>query len=269
MNYSEKFKEALAEVDDAVSTHLLTLEGTEQDVDDVDISNTDGFVSFIREGKDTKNKIKAGRFVSKFTDQFTAREIELFVNKFKSLGKFHKIKDKFYLGQGEDFEFAYSVDNYVERTGSLGGSCMNNVGDGRLKLYSANDKKIKILILKDDAGKVLGRAVIWKNAFIREGESAEDRNNGDSMKVTIMDRPYTTKDFYTNIFDKYATEQGWYIRRGGLSFQRPDGEMVKCRVKVNLKDFQYGNYPYLDTMRSVSKKGTISNKRWKDEIRFY
>ena len=31
MNYSEKFKEALGEIDDVVSTHLLTLEGTEQD----------------------------------------------------------------------------------------------------------------------------------------------------------------------------------------------------------------------------------------------
>lgn len=271
MNFSEKFKNSLTKIGDDVSSYLLTLDGTEQEVDNVDFSSRDGYVSYNRPGRDVKIRIKAGRFVTMFTDRFNARQIELFVNEYKSIGEYNKIKDRIILGSGEeDFEIAYTTDNYAERSGSLGGSCMNNVGRNRLKLYADNPRKIKILMLKDDDGMILARAVVWKNAFIREGESAEDRNNSETFKKTIMDRVYSTRDHYINIFNQYATEKGWYIRHGGgLRFKRPDGQEVNCRVKVNLKEFEFGNYPYLDTLKSVSKKGTISNKRWKDDVRFH
>lgn len=270
MNFSEKFKNTLIEIGDDISSYLLTLEGSDQEIDNIDFSNRDGYVSFNKNGRDIKTRIKVGRFVSMFTDTYSAREIELFVNKYKSIGEYNKIKGNMTLGSGSDFIFAYTVDNYSERSGSLGGSCMNNAEDVRLKLYSDNPRKIKILMLKDDEGKILARAVVWKNAFIREGESAEDRNNSETFKKTVMDRVYSTKDYYINIFNQYASEKGWYIRYGGgLSFKRPDGQEVNCRVKVNLKEFEFGNYPYLDTMRSVSKKGTISNKTWKADVRFH
>lgn len=269
MNFSDKFKEVLIEINDDISSFLLTLEGTEQEIENVDLSSREGYITYTR--SENKTRIKSGRFVSMLSGdgQYSAREIELFVNKFKSISEYNRIKANFVLGEGEDFEFAYNTENYQDRTGSLNGSCMNNVGLDRLKLYVDNPTKIKILMLKDNDGKLLGRSVIWKNAFIREGESAEDRNNSETFKNTIVDRIYTTQDYYINIFEKYASEKGWYVRQGGLDFKRPDGEVSKCRVKCNLKEFEFGNYPYLDTMRSVSKNGTISNKRWKGEVRFY
>jgi len=271
MNYSDNLIKVLLEINDEVSTFLMTLNGTDQqDIDLVDLSEKEGYITFNKIGRETRTEIKSGRFVSMLTDQFTARVIELFFNQFKSIGEYNKIKSNFVIGSGEDFGFAYNTENYSERTGSLSGSCMNNVGLGRLKLYADNPLKIKILMLKDDDGKLLGRAILWRNAFLREGETAEERNNGASKKAWILDRVYSTKDYYADIFKKYATEMGWYYKCGNnMEFMRPDGIPVKCRVKINLKEFEFGNYPYLDTMRSVSKEGTISNKRWKGEVRFY
>ena len=147
---------------------------------------------------------------------------------------------------------------------------MNNIGDIRLKLYTDNPKKIKVLMLKDETGNILGRAIIWRNAFARIGESAEDRNNAETFKTWIMDRVYSTEDWIIDLFEKYARHKGWYTRTNNrFEFITPTNELVKMRVKINLTNFEFGGYPYLDTMRSVSKKGTISNKRWKDEVRFY
>ncbi|CAG7581196.1 MAG: hypothetical protein SLAVMIC_00722 [uncultured marine phage] len=271
MNYSEKLKDVLNEINDPVSQRLLELEGSEQDIDNVDISTKEGYISFNRDGREARTRIKAGRFVSTVAnEEFTPREIEVFFNQFKSIGEYHQIKDRFELGSGDDFEYCYTRENYAEQTGSLRGSCMTNVGAERLRLYMKNPKKIKILMLKDEDGGVLGRAIVWRNSFVREGESAEDRNNSETFKVNVMDRVYTTKDYLVHLFERYASEQGWYVKSGyNMEFKRPDGEQVKCRVKCNLKDYEYGNYPYLDTMRSISKKGTISNKRWKGEVRFY
>lgn len=274
MNFKENFIELLEKIDNPISDLLLNKDNhdIDEDIDNIDVSSKEGYVSFNRNGSENKTRKKIGRFISMFDHEFTPREVEIFVNEYKSLSGYYKYVDMFELGSGEDFEFAYNMDNYHERTGSLGGSCMNNSGIDRLKLYASekNSKKIKILMLKNEEGKLLGRAVIWRNAFIREGETAEDRNNCEPFKGNVMDRVYSTKDYYINIFEKYAASKGWYVRRGGgLQFKKPDGTNVNCRVKLNLRDFRFGNYPYLDTMRSVSKKGTISNKRWKDQVRFY
>jgi len=272
MEFKEKFISILDKIESPISDFLLNTDNhdIDEEIDNIDVSSREGYVSFNRNGRDVKTRKKIGRFVSMFTDTFSARDIELFVNEYKSLSGFYKYIDRFELGSGDSFKEAYNIDCYAERSGSLGGSCMNNAAENRLKLYIANPKKVKVLMLRDEEGKVLGRAIVWRNAFLREGESAEDRNECEPFKKWVMDRVYSTKDYYINIFEKYASSKGWYIRHGGgLQFKRPDGEMVNCRVKINLKDFRFGNYPYLDTMRSVSKKGTISNKRWKDEVRFW
>lgn len=272
MNFTENFTELLTKIENPISDFLLNIDNHEidEDIDNIDVSSKEGYVSFNRNGRENKTRKKIGRFVSMFNHDFTARDIEIFVNEYKSLSGYYKYVDMFEMGSGEDFKFAYDVDNYDERSGSLGGSCMNNAGDDRLKLYLDNPKKIKILMLKNEEGKLLGRAIIWHRAFIREGETAEDRNNSESFKTNIMDRVYSTKDYYINVFEKYAASKGWYVRHGGgLQYKRPDGEIVNCRIKLNLREFRFGNYPYLDSLRSVSKKGTISNKRWKDTVRFY
>ena len=273
MEFKENFKELLSKIENPISDFLLDTDNhdIDENINNINVSSKEGYVSFNRNGRENKTRKKVGRFISMFRQEFTPREIEIFVNEFKSLSGYYKYVSMFELGSGNDFKFSYDPENYDERAGHLGGSCMNSADDRRLKLYVDNPKKIKILMLKTEEGKLLGRAVVWKNAFIREGESAEDRNNSETFKVNIVDRIYTTKDYYISVFEKYAASQGWYVRSGGggLSFKNADGENVNCRVKINLKDFRFGNYPYLDTMRSVSKKGTISNKRWKDDIRFY
>ena len=277
MNYTKKLVDVLTTIkeneNDRVCNFLLKLntKSNSEDISEVDISTTEGSVKYRVGDRRRWYNIKIGRFINKFTNDFTPRDIEIFVNSFKGNTKYETIKQSFEMGKGKDFIFSYTSENYAEHTGSLGGSCMNNRSVDSLKLYVSNPKKINILMLKNSEGKLLGRAIVWKDAFIRVGESAEDRNNAESFKGTVLDRPYTTKDHYIKAYEKYAKENGWFIRRGGLQFLDPEGNLVKCRIKVNLQKYKFAgsNYPYLDTMRSISKNGTISNKGWKQEVRFY
>jgi hypothetical protein len=269
MKYRAKIKTLLTEIkDNEISKYLLSLEGSKQEIDEIDISS-DGFISFKKNDKKNRNKIKAGRFISKFPNEYTARDIEIFVNLVKARAKYTELYGNFEMGSGEDVLFSYSIENYATMSGSLAGSCMNNVGENRLKLYKDNPKKVKVLMLKDNDGKLLGRCIVWKNSFISEGANAAERNEFDTLKATVLDRVYSTQDYIIDLFQKYALEHGYYFRMGGMSFINPSNERVSARIKTNLTNFEFSGYPYLDTMRSVSKKGTISNKMWKQDLRFY
>ena len=214
-------------------------------------------------------EMKIGRFINKIADNsFTPRDIELFVNEYKSiyavtLGGY---SDRITIGKGEDVKWSYETINYYDTTGSLGGSCMNNVEAIRLKIYSDNPRKVKIIMLKHENGKLLGRAILWDKSFIRVGDSADDRNSNESVKTGFLDRVYAVNESTENIIRLWARSKGYYVRMGGMSVITPDGRTSKARIKCKLKNLRYlGDRPYLDTMGNVSPNGTFSNKRWKDD----
>jgi hypothetical protein len=92
---------------------------------------------------------------------------------------------------------------------------------GFFSIYIDNPDVCKLLILKDVSGeKINGRALLWTDV--------------DGNKW--MDRVYCIKDSYMNLFNKWATDNGY-----------PDIHKSKKLCKVKVKNKDYGSYPYMDT----------------------
>src|SRR5690606_25207707 len=70
-----------------------------------------------------RSEIKIGKFINKlFNKEFSDKEIEDFVNLFKSEMK--KKTEVFEIVEGDDIEYWYNCDNYLNKKGNLGNSCM-------------------------------------------------------------------------------------------------------------------------------------------------
>lgn len=183
-----------------------------------------------------KTEIKVGRFINKFfPNTFTDKAIEDFVNKWKSTTPDNT---RFEVLKGLDIKDAYRSNYYYfadDSSNPLMNSCMND----ELKLieFYAFCPTVQVLILFNDEGYILGRALVWKDD--------EDR--------TIMDRVYYVfdKDYYK--FLRYAQKNGWYYKKrnisGGSTFIK-DGREVSLKSKVRVPDvfkFKDDGFPYMDT----------------------
>ena len=151
-------------------------------------------------------------------------KIEEFVNLYKAAIDGEDLTN-FELVSGEDIRKWYHENNYLERRGQLGNSCMryNNCQDF-LDIYVKNPEVCKLLILKavDNKDKIIGRALIWK---LKGGEY-------------YMDRIYTINDSDRLLFQDYAR-----INKIENSY---DGNS-SLDLEVKLGDHTYQKYPYMDT----------------------
>ena len=70
-----------------------------------------------------RNQIAIGRLVNKvFPGKYNSKQVEEFVNSFKAAVE--KSGEHFELVSGDDIAFWYNSDNYKEKSGTLGNSCM-------------------------------------------------------------------------------------------------------------------------------------------------
>lgn len=143
-------------------------------------------------------------------------------------------------------------------------SCMTGRSYPRFyKLISSRngDRKVKIAILKDNAGFIIGRALVWYNVEVAKIKGVCQKT---PLKITVMDRIYSvgdSSDFITIAFKKYAKENGWYHKyyqstEKNELFVNPEGEQIELAlvfqthynlfdIKETLKSFP--GFPYLDT----------------------
>ena len=182
--------------------------------------------------------------------EFTDRDFEVFVNLYKAT--IDKMNDKFsYIEvvRGGDIAHWYQAENYFQRSGTLGSSCMAGAPDSWLELYTANPE-VGLVIYKsiDDSDKIIGRALLWK---LKDGKE-------------FLDRVYTINDSDVQLFRDYAKENGWYSKYYNSSSNdnkayAPDGSTVTLDLIVNLTDASMDNFPYLDTLKYFSSvRKTIS-----------
>jgi hypothetical protein len=121
-----------------------------------------------------------------------------------------------------------------------------------------NPDTFSMLILKDDANKLRGRANIWQL------ESPEGR--------IYMDRIYSVNDFDVELFKDYAKQQGWLYKESqtyGWHNNIVDsrtGEIYKWDNMVLLTKIKkypgahYKYYPYLDTLSIYNREEhTLTN----------
>ena len=196
-----------------------------------------------------RNQIAIGRLVNKvFPGKYNSKQVEEFVNSFKAAVE--KSGEHFELVSGDDIAFWYNSDNYKEKSGTLGNSCMaqkRNI----FNIYVKNPDVCRLLILRED-DKILGRALIWKFKSIHSGIG--EKFEGVEY---FMDRQYTIKDSDVNKFRNFAKEQGWIYKTNNNhhSFTNItyNGNEINVDIDVQVDrfggDYDYQRYPYMDTFR--------------------
>ena len=214
--------------------------------------------------KTSRNPIKIGRLsraiLTAAKISFTDKDIENFTNLYKAT--FDSVKDnlnKFDIVKGNDISNWYHYENYKnegDAEGTLGSSCMTG-HPSFLKIYTKNEKKVRLLVLLED-GKICGRSLVWKL----------DKSPCDAEY--FMDRVYTNRDYEVNKFTQYAEKNGWLYKQSmtcgdswAVKFKYNRKEVLgEISVKI---DGKHPKYPYMDTLFCLNKdKDELSNvPSWK------
>ena len=193
----------------------------------------------------SRQEVKIGRAVRALLKaggkEFLDKDIEQFVNLYKST--IDRLNDKFSYFEvvsGSDIAYWYNHRNYFVRSGTLGNSCMSNVPDRYLEIYTANPNQCSLVIFKsqDDTEKIIGRALLWT---LRDGKK-------------FMDRIYVINDSDVQLFRDYAKENGWYSKyynNSGADTRAysPEGGTVDLNLRITLDKKDYNTFPYLDTLK--------------------
>lgn len=237
-----------------------------------DITDKDDLVSFTspRKVKDNTNiddiysgkrdEIKIGKIIKSLsndvyfqnrTGSITDKDIEDFVNIYKSISN---ITDKkFVIVNGDDIAKYYNSDKYFSKYGTLGSSCMKNVDQKFFRIYTENNKKVKLLLLLDDDDMVHGRALLWK------------LKKSPCDAKYFMDRVYTNKDSDLYKFINHAKENGFMYKENmnchvwdNIKFIY-DGKKIKGEIIVK-SEVDFKKTPFLDTLCFLNKeKDELSN----------
>lgn len=198
---------------------------------------------------------KPGTFVTKIFKDISAKEVEKFSNLYKSFNK----KQSFNLTvvSGRDIKRFYHWESYQSDRGTLGASCMKHDSSQRLlNVYSDNPEQIKMLVMTNSDGLLMGRALLWTI---------------DSYK--LMDRIYTICDEDLSFwFKKWATdngflyksEQNWY---NTLQFEKNGDKKQEIRLKISLTNREFMRYPYMDTFKFIDDNFNIYN--YQPDCNFY
>jgi hypothetical protein len=260
--------DTLEEINDKVSKKLLYLNKRKRMVStftNVKAYKTkkDSIVFDIPFGN-KRNEIKVGRFVRKIfdlngIDQFTERDIELFVNQYYSKVGSPKLNDAYFeVVNGEKIRECYLEDNYHKRTGSLIRSCArSNFYQNKLDFYVQNPEKISMLVLFDkETNKVRGRALIWNESKILF--------EGGTFEGSFMDRIYTNNDKDIALFKSWANKKGM-VHKYRQSYDRKEEFILvngsrKNGILISKIDDWDNQKPYFDTMKDGAILKNDSNQ---------
>ena len=192
--------------------------------------------------------VKPGGFISKLFKNIPAKEVEKFSNLYRAQS--NKAIFDFKVVDGDYIKTYYHFNSYAQERGTLGASCMkyDNCQD-YLGIYTENTDKVKLLVMLNQDGGLMGRALLW---------------DFDTNK--IMDRIYTIADEeFLFQFKKWATdngylyksEQNWY---NTLFFENFSTEKKELKFDIKLDNFQFRRYPYVDTFKFFDEeKGLLLN----------
>jgi hypothetical protein len=195
---------------------------------------------------------KPGGFISKLFKDIPAKEVEKFSNLYRAQS--NKAKFTFKVVEGDDIKTYYHINSYAQERGTLGASCMkyDNCQD-YLGIYTENTDKVKLLVMLNEDGGLMGRALLW-----------------DFETVKIMDRIYTIADEeFLFQFKKWATdngylyksEQNWY---NTLFFENLSTEKKELKLDIKLNNFQFRRYPYVDTFKFLKHDTSSTNVEMPD-----
>ncbi len=191
---------------------------------------------------------KPGSIISKIYKNISPREVENFSNLFRA---FSDRKDFTFEVVKSDIIKYYNQDSYTQCSGSLGNSCMKYDKCSKFLEMYLDNPIVNMLIMKDSDGGLLGRALLWQ---------FEERLSSEDTKV--MDRIYTINDEdYQFYFMNWAEDNGYLYKKrqnwsNTLQFIKDDKE-VECRLSIQLSDWNYSYYPYLDTFKWFDRSSGV------------
>lgn len=185
--------------------------------------------------KEQRSEIRLGVIVKKLLSltkvNITDAQLEKFVNAYKS--NFDLKSDapnRLELVSGELVRKWYHENNYAEKKGQLGSSCMRyHKCQEYLDIYVHNPKVCNLLILYSDntKTKISARALVWK---LTDGR-------------TVLDRIYSNYDSDITLFEEYASEKGWDIVKN-LEFD--------SKNEIQLEYWNHSKYPYMDNFMCLN-----------------
>lgn len=205
----------------------------------------------------TKSDMNVGRFIRailrKADIEFTDRQIEDFVNKYKAtIQKEKDVFSRFEIVKEEQIRYWYLADNYYKIAGTLGGSCMRyDKCQPYLDIYVKNPEVCQLIILKakDDESKIIGRALLWTDAQGRK----------------IMDRVYIINSADETLFKEFAIEKGFNYKKYQtysdmtLMFNGNELSYDESRAEIKLKWNGMRYYPYMDSFKYYDTAGYLYN----------
>lgn len=190
---------------------------------------------------------KPGAFVTKIFKDISSKEVEKFSNLYKSFNK--KTAFKLSVVSGKDIKRFYYYESYQSDRGTLGASCMKHESSQRLlNIYSDNPEQIKMLVMTNSDGLLMGRALLWTVGSYK-----------------LMDRIYTIcdedlafwfKKWATDNGFLYKSEQNWY---NTLQFEKNGDKKQEIKLKVSLENSDYRHYPYMDTFKFIDDNYNLYN----------
>jgi hypothetical protein len=215
------------------SHDILHLESIDDEYQILHVLNKQRDESLIFTEIKGEQEVKFGRFLSRLFNTKEAKEswflceeanknklIEKYVNSYKSYKAYIKSINKYIsVVSGNDLIKWYHEDRYEKNQGTLSNSCMRyDKCQEYFNIYTDND--VHMLILKNEAGKLIGRSLLWET---NEGK--------------YMDRIYG-QDHIQILFKKWATDNEYELRYDL-------GSKVSKTIKANL----FGKFPYMDTFK--------------------
>lgn len=200
----------------------------------------------------TKRRFRSrpAALVQKILTNVSGRDVEIFSNVFKSIVRLTKFS--FSVVDGEDIARWYHHSKQADCAGSLGMSCMkHDFCQDYFDIYTQHPDVVKMLIMTDERGKLLGRSLLWQ-----------------SPTAKVMDRIYTINDEELPYhFKTWAVENGFVYKthqkwNDSLHFIK-EGISVAERFSFTLPGYRHvtsRKFPYMDTFKFFdSTKGIVAN----------
>lgn len=226
--------------------------------------------NYLKEGENgyliygkKSNQIRYGKFVNMIIemildkpnlDNQRMRNIEFSVDIYKS--KFSTREYKICILTGKDILVGYNRRYQKGGNTMLYNSCMNSEYPS-LKLYTINPKKIFLLVITNNEGKIISRNLIWK---------LKKYNN------YLFDRVYAMDNYIRKTVLKLARYENWIMFEEGSGVQtikriNKNGESKNVKGKtfsIRLSFRGVKKFPYCDTMK-YQRIGTrrLTNKKLK------
>ena len=189
---------------------------------------------------------KPGAFVRKIFKGISDSDVEKFSTLYRNAQSTPDFTFK--VVDGKEILKYYLYESYADQTASLGASCMKHRNcQSFLNIYTENPETIKLLIMLDQKGFLLGRALLW------------------NIEPKIMDRIYTIDDEeYSWHFKNWADTNGYLYKKeqkwNNTLYFESKGKTSFLELSVKLKNFKYHKQPYLDTFKFLDQEtGTFYN----------